>query len=125
MLLKSTQTDKLKRARRHESDIANRLSSIFPNVNVQPGSGNVATSPNDVKAKNEFMVECKSTVSNTITMELNWLQRATMLASSFGLGAVVAIRFCSNVNSDYFVLPAQEYYDLLECREELKTVTKT
>lgn len=124
-MLKSTQTDKLKRARRHESDIANRLSLIFPNVNVQPGSGNIATSPNDVKAKNEFMVECKSTVSNTITMEFNWLQRATMLASSFGLGAVVAIRFYLNVNSDYFVLPAQEYYDLLECREELKTLTKT
>jgi len=119
------QTDKLKRARRHESDIAARLGMIFTDVNVQPGSGNQSTAPNDIKAKNELMVECKSTISKTITLELNWLQRATMLASSFGLSAVVAIRFCLNVNSDYFVLPAQAYYDLLECRKELQRLTKT
>lgn len=119
------QADKLKRARRHESDIATRIGLIIPNVNMQPGSGNQATAPNDIKAKNEFMVECKSTVSKTITLEFNWLRRATMLASSFGLGAVVAIRFCWTVNSDYFVLPAQEYYNLLECRKELHRLTKT
>ena len=121
----STQTDKLNRARRHEREIAERIGVIYPNVKVQPGSGNQAHSPNDIKANNQFMIEAKSTVSKTISLELNWLQRATMLAMQFGLPAVVAVRFCSNVNHDYFVVPARDYYDLLECRKELHGALKT
>jgi len=113
-------TDNIKRSRAHEEWLRLFFVQLFAGVKLQPGSGNQATAPNDIKVQNKFMIEAKCTVGKTMSVEHNWLKRSTWLAAQFGLPAMVAIRFCGTLNDDYFIISDSQlaYYASLEKENE-------
>ncbi len=118
MAARTPNSDRLKRSRKHEEYLQKLFGKLFPNVVRQPGSGNQATAPNDIKVQNELMIEAKCTNAMAIDVELSWLQRATRLALQFGLPACVAIRFCNTIDYDYFIISETQFISFMKLQRE-------
>lgn len=103
---------------KQELNIAKQLRSIFGVGKRQPGSGNQATSPNDVAVRGELHVECKQTERSRIYLELDWMLRAARKAMPFGVPAVVAVQFPRFSKHDYFIVRDDEFYQLLRLKQE-------
>jgi len=82
--------------RRHERDTAKALGG-----RRQPGSGSMKTAKGDVRdvasGAFEFLVECKRTKNQTLTVQGNWLNKITSEAGV--LEPALAIRFDPEVLS--------------------------
>src|SRR5215472_14420551 len=68
----------------HENDVAGMLHKHGFAAVVQPGSGNQAHNPNDVKVRDaNLMIECKMTRARTILFKQAWLARVIDKARQF------------------------------------------
>lgn len=110
-------------SQQHEFDIVTMFQNNNVKAQLQPGSGNQSHNPNDIYAKNRFMVECKATTHETILVKLAWIKRLVERSMLFGLPGILAIRFKPKAfmsgNWDFFVIDATYFMHLLECERQV------
>jgi Holliday junction resolvase len=109
-------------SRDQEAHIRTQLKRIYGIANLQPGSGNQATAPNDVAVHNAFHVECKATSAKAINVEFDWIAKASRLALQFAVPAFVALRFAVYSKKDYFVVEDSTFYNFLRMEREVQAL---
>jgi Holliday junction resolvase len=105
-------------SQRQEREIANRLARIHSVTRAQPGSGNQATSPNDVVVRNHFHIECKTTEAAQMVVPYSWIGKAQALAKQFCVPAFMAFRFSKFSQHDYFLLEDTHFYNYVETEKQ-------
>lgn len=115
----------MKLSQHQERDVERELSAIYPGARRQPGSGNIPDQPNDVYVPEHFFVECKLTTKLSMIMPLAWFERALRKSVSYGVRAILALRFVdingrnNGVHRDYVVVEKEFFYHLLECEKQV------
>jgi hypothetical protein len=124
--------ENLKRSKEHEEHVASILRPIYASdavarsdkgVRVQPGSGNQALNPNDVKVIERCYVECKETSAGSISIKHAWLTLVKKRAAMGGLRSILALRFSHPFHAfckDYYVIDEATLVHLLKCELEVE-----
>jgi hypothetical protein len=107
-------------SRRHEFHVQDFLGRWDGKARLQPGSGNQAHAPNDVRSEN-YYVECKATGNDSITLKYAWLDKMYRSSIVGGLRSILAIRFtrAHPGRYDYYVLDEETMRYLLSCEREM------
>jgi hypothetical protein len=111
----TTQKNNQKSARSHEASVRNALAQVYgeDEVTMTPGSGNQPGSPGDVRVRSEWLVECKTTARDSITIPHRWLRKVQTEAMLGGLRSLLSIRFGNNSNRVYYLIEDRDLYALM------------
>jgi Holliday junction resolvase len=107
-------------SRKHECHVRDFFGWWDGKSRLQPGSGNQAHSPNDVRTEN-YYVECKATGNASISLKYAWVDKLYRSAIMGGLRAVLAVRFTQAHpgRRDYYVIDEDTMRYFLACESQL------
>ncbi len=105
-------------SQRQERQICDTLCGFGFDAIRQPGSGNQATSPNDVIVRDHFHLECKTTGASSFMLPFAWLKRAEALAKQFKVPSFLVLRFNRLSQHDYFIIKDTHFYSWLHLEKQ-------
>jgi Holliday junction resolvase len=104
-----------KQSRSHESSVVEALTQVYGvgAVTMTPGSGNQPGSPGDVRVRDNWLVECKTTAKDSITIPHKWIRKVQTESMLGGLRSLLSIRFGNNSNRIYYLIEDRDLYNLM------------
>ncbi len=109
-----------KAADAHEAMVENQLALVYGDAAKRtPGSGNNALSSGDVRVPEQWVVECKTTAADSISVKQEWFRKVRKEGFMGGVRSMLALRFNHDRNKTYYMLEDTDLLNLLKCEKEL------